>query len=268
MYTKLEAFGADKHLVSSVFTQLSHWICSLAMNQLVFRKDLCTFEKAIQIKHNVMDIKSWLEERKLDASSIEPLIQSSHLIMSKKTESNLEVLAGEMTSRLTSKQVISILTTYNPPDGFEEDSVDSNFIIKLSKRLEERDQKDNVSLIFKKFPRVLNHYNKTSTFRTLLSCLAHSWNRLKRRDLFIRRKTFKNWLYHHAWNWTLLLVLSNTGAIHLLTLNLQHSIHLLNCSQLYYLPVRSFNSFVDKFIECAYLFSVQLTCLLIKHKNV
>lgn len=89
------------------------------MNQLVYRKDLCTFEKAIQIKHNVMEIKGWLEKQKLGAcaDSLEPLQQATNLMMSRKVESNLDVLAGEMTSRLSNKQIITILTSYQIPGG-------------------------------------------------------------------------------------------------------------------------------------------------------
>lgn len=153
VYTKLRAFGADQVMLVQVFWQISQWICSLAMNQLVFRKDLCTFEKAIQIKHNVTEVKNWLDKQKLGVCSdvLEPLVQASHLMQSRKDESNLDILAGDLTSRLTQKQIITILTSYNPPQGkytgnnltgvvsgFEEESVNPDFIAALSKRLEQR----------------------------------------------------------------------------------------------------------------------------------
>jgi hypothetical protein len=50
VHAKLVNFGADSVAIAQVFRQIAQWICCLAMNQLVFRKDLCTFEKAIQIK--------------------------------------------------------------------------------------------------------------------------------------------------------------------------------------------------------------------------
>ncbi|KAI6189909.1 Dil domain containing protein [Aphelenchoides bicaudatus] len=64
IHAKLQAFGADYFLISQIFAQIAKWMSSLAMNQLVYRKDLCTFEKSIQIKHNVMEIKGWLEKQK------------------------------------------------------------------------------------------------------------------------------------------------------------------------------------------------------------
>uniref|UniRef100_A0A1I7SAS3 Unconventional myosin-Va n=1 Tax=Bursaphelenchus xylophilus TaxID=6326 RepID=A0A1I7SAS3_BURXY len=140
VYSKLRNFGADRNAISQTFRQISQWMCALAMNQLVFRKDLCTFEKAVQVKHNVTELKNWLVEHELQqcCEHLEPLVQASHLMQSRKEESNIETLCGEMTSRLTPKQVVSILQHYTPPPSFEEETVDANFIAKLSDRLYQR----------------------------------------------------------------------------------------------------------------------------------
>lgn len=50
IHAKLAVYGADHELLRHVFRQMANWISTLALNQLMFRKDLCTFEKAIQIK--------------------------------------------------------------------------------------------------------------------------------------------------------------------------------------------------------------------------
>ncbi|KAI6189910.1 Dilute domain-containing protein [Aphelenchoides bicaudatus] len=52
-----------------------------------------------------------------------------------------------MTSKLTAKQIITILTSYNPPQGFEEDVVNPDFIAKLSQRLEQRNDTNGDSAI-------------------------------------------------------------------------------------------------------------------------
>ncbi|KHN71058.1 Unconventional myosin-Va, partial [Toxocara canis] len=140
IHTKLKVYGADAVLLGQVFGQMSYWICALALNHLMFRKELCNFEKAIQIKHNVTEIQSWLSTKGLGAhrETLEPLVQASHLLQSKKDESNLGTLCGEMTSKLKPKQVIAILQHYAPSDGFEERRLEPDFLIKVSERLTER----------------------------------------------------------------------------------------------------------------------------------
>ncbi|CAD5223482.1 unnamed protein product [Bursaphelenchus okinawaensis] len=140
VYSKLRNFGAEPNAIVQTFKQISQWICALAMNQLVFRKDLCTFEKAIQVKHNVTELTNWLTDHDLAVCSeyLEPLIQAAHLMQSRKDEANIDTLCGEMTSKLTPKQVVSILQHYTPPPSFEEEAVNANFIVKLSDRLYQR----------------------------------------------------------------------------------------------------------------------------------
>lgn len=58
-------------------------------------------------RHNVTEIQSWLSTNGLPVhrDTLEPLVQASHLLQSKKDESNLDTLCGEMTSKLKPKQV-------------------------------------------------------------------------------------------------------------------------------------------------------------------
>lgn len=51
IHTKLKLYGADPVLLDQIFGQMTYWICALALNHLMFRKELCNFEKAIQIKY-------------------------------------------------------------------------------------------------------------------------------------------------------------------------------------------------------------------------
>lgn len=58
-------------------------------------------------RHNVTEVQSWLSANGLSVhrETLEPLVQASHLLQSKKDESNLDTLCGEMTSKLKPKQV-------------------------------------------------------------------------------------------------------------------------------------------------------------------
>ncbi|GMR57971.1 hypothetical protein PMAYCL1PPCAC_28166 [Pristionchus mayeri] len=149
IHAKLAVYGADPVLLGTVFGQISAWICALALNHLMFRKELCNFEKAIQIKHNVTEVQSWLHSKGLGEHRVElePLVQASHLLQSKKDEANIDTLCGEMTSKLKPRQVVAILQHYSPSDGFEERCLDAEFLVKVQKKLNERNEPDPDSLI-------------------------------------------------------------------------------------------------------------------------
>ncbi|PAV83295.1 hypothetical protein WR25_11675 [Diploscapter pachys] len=136
IYNKLQIFGGDSVLIGQVFHQICQWTCSLALNHMMFRKELCNFEKAVQIKHNVSETQSWLYQKGLGEmrETLEPLVQACHLLMSRKDE---ETICGELTSKLKPRQVVAILQHYDPSDDFEE-PIRPDFLIKVQRRLNER----------------------------------------------------------------------------------------------------------------------------------
>uniref|UniRef100_A0A7E4ZTC1 Myosin motor domain-containing protein n=1 Tax=Panagrellus redivivus TaxID=6233 RepID=A0A7E4ZTC1_PANRE len=137
VHMRLSMHGADEVLIGQCFWQITQWICAQALNNLMYRKDLCKFEKAIQIKHNVSEIQTWLFKHGLGhiRAVLEPLVQACHLLQSRKDEGNLDTLCGEMTSALNPKQVVSILQHYTPSDSFEEDPITIDFLTKVQVKL-------------------------------------------------------------------------------------------------------------------------------------
>ncbi|VDL65452.1 unnamed protein product [Nippostrongylus brasiliensis] len=140
VHAKLTVYGADQVLLGQIFGQIASWICALSLNHLMFRKELCNFEKAVQIKHNVTEIQSWLLSKGLGAyrESLDALVQACHLLQSRKDESNLDTLCGEMTSKLKPRQVVAILQHYSPSDNFEERDIDAELLDMVQRRLKER----------------------------------------------------------------------------------------------------------------------------------
>uniref|UniRef100_A0A8L8K7S5 Dilute domain-containing protein n=1 Tax=Heligmosomoides polygyrus TaxID=6339 RepID=A0A8L8K7S5_HELPZ len=140
VHAKLTVYGADQVLLGQVFGQIASWICALSLNHLMFRKELCNFEKAVQIKHNVTEIQSWLLSKGLGAyrDALDPLVQACHLLQSRKDESNIDTLCGEMTSKLKPRQVLAILQHYSPSDDFEERDVDAELLAMIQQRLNRR----------------------------------------------------------------------------------------------------------------------------------
>ncbi|EPB79411.1 DIL domain protein [Ancylostoma ceylanicum] len=127
VHAKLTVYGADQVLLGQVFGQISSWICALSLNHLMFRKELCNFEKAIQIKHNVTEIQSWLLSKGLGAyrEALEPLVQACHLLQ----------LLVKFSHHF---QVVAILQHYAPSDNFEERDIDAELLVMIQRRLNER----------------------------------------------------------------------------------------------------------------------------------
>uniref|UniRef100_A0A8R1E1A4 Dilute domain-containing protein n=1 Tax=Caenorhabditis japonica TaxID=281687 RepID=A0A8R1E1A4_CAEJA len=139
VHSKLKTYGGDEILVKQVIGQMANWMCALALNHMMFRRELCNFEKAIQIKHNVTEIQNWLNSKGLPdcREHLEPLVQACHLLQSRKDASNLDTLCGEMTSRLKPRQVVAILQHYDPSDEME-DGLSADFLIEIQKKLNQR----------------------------------------------------------------------------------------------------------------------------------
>lgn len=63
--------------------QLSYFISATCLNNLLLRKELCNFSKALQMQYNVQHITNWLRQHKLEAAEAElaPLQQAIKLLM-------------------------------------------------------------------------------------------------------------------------------------------------------------------------------------------
>ncbi|CAJ0582461.1 unnamed protein product, partial [Mesorhabditis spiculigera] len=146
IHGRLVAYGADGILLEQIFKRFAEWACSIALNHLMFRKDLCRTERAIQIKHNVQQLQEWLLKHNLKVleHTYEPLIQAAHLLQTRKVDSNIDTICGEMTSLLLPRQILAMLEHYTPSDeDFEEGPVSTTFKEEVEKRLQERAQDQN-----------------------------------------------------------------------------------------------------------------------------
>uniref|UniRef100_A0A0N4ZS37 Myosin motor domain-containing protein n=1 Tax=Parastrongyloides trichosuri TaxID=131310 RepID=A0A0N4ZS37_PARTI len=147
--TKLKRMDADNSIIQQIFRQLTQWLSSLSLNHMLFRKDLCTFERAFIIKHNVTELGDWLKKNNLSQFSeyLEPLIQATHLIQSQKTIKNVEILCGSMTSTLKPRQIISILQHYTPSIDFEDDEPTPEFLAMVKEHLSGREKENDELLL-------------------------------------------------------------------------------------------------------------------------
>ncbi|KAK1156948.1 unconventional myosin-Vb-like [Acipenser oxyrinchus oxyrinchus] len=123
------------------FRQISHLLTATTLNNLLLRKDMCSWSKGLQIRYNVSQLEDWLRGRSLQlggaVDSLEPLIQAAQLLqVSKRSESDARAIEETCTA-LSPPQIVKILSLYTPLNEFEE-RVTLNFIRSVQALLNER----------------------------------------------------------------------------------------------------------------------------------
>ncbi|XP_031755045.1 unconventional myosin-Va isoform X6 [Xenopus tropicalis] len=140
--------GMDPELIKQVVKQMFYIIGAVTLNNLLLRKDMCSWSKGMQIRYNVSQLEEWLRDKNLMNSSaketLEPLIQAAQLLqVKKKTDEDAEAICS-MCNALTTAQIVKVLNLYTPVNEFEE-RVLVSFIRNIQMRL--RDRKDSPQLL-------------------------------------------------------------------------------------------------------------------------
>uniref|UniRef100_A0A8C3USH4 Myosin VB n=1 Tax=Catharus ustulatus TaxID=91951 RepID=A0A8C3USH4_CATUS len=116
--------GLDPEIIQQVFKQLFYMINAVALNNLLLRKDVCSWSTGMQLRFNISQLEEWLRGKNLQqsgaAQTLEPLIQAAQLLqLKKKTSEDAEAICSLCTS-LTTQQIVKILNLYTPVNEFEE----------------------------------------------------------------------------------------------------------------------------------------------------
>ncbi|XP_067090448.1 unconventional myosin-Va-like isoform X1 [Osmerus mordax] len=140
-HASMTQHGMDPELIKQVVKQQFYIICSVTLNNLLLRKDMCSWSKGLQIRYNVWQLEEWLVERDLISSgakeTLEPLIQAAQLLqVKKKTEEDAKAIST-MCSALTTSQIVKVLNLYTPVMEFEE-RVSVKFIQTIQTLLKDR----------------------------------------------------------------------------------------------------------------------------------
>ncbi|XP_053721073.1 unconventional myosin-Va isoform X1 [Synchiropus splendidus] len=133
--------GADPELIRQVVKQQFYIIGAVTLNNLLLRKDMCSWSKGVQIRYNVSQLEEWLRDKGLmmcgAKETLEPLIQAAQLLqVKKKTDEDAEAICS-MCQALTTAQIVKILNLYTPVNEFEE-RVSVAFIRTIQTRLRDR----------------------------------------------------------------------------------------------------------------------------------
>ncbi|XP_055087475.1 unconventional myosin-Vb isoform X2 [Periophthalmus magnuspinnatus] len=133
--------GLDPEIVGQVVRQLFHCINAFTLNNLLLRKDVCSWSTGMQLRYNTSQMEEWLRANNLyqskAAATLEPIIQAAQLLqVKKKTSQDAEAICSLCTA-LTAQQIVKILNLYTPLNEFEE-RVTVSFIRDIQSRLQER----------------------------------------------------------------------------------------------------------------------------------
>ncbi|KAM7015381.1 unconventional myosin-Va isoform 2-T2 [Tautogolabrus adspersus] len=133
--------GTDPELIKQVVKQQFYIIGAVTLNNLLLRKDMCSWSKGMQIRYNVSQLEEWLRDKGLmmcgAKETLEPLIQAAQLLqVKKKTDEDAEAICS-MCLALTTSQIVKVLNLYTPVNEFEE-RVSVAFIRTIQTRLRDR----------------------------------------------------------------------------------------------------------------------------------
>nr|XP_045233709.1 unconventional myosin-Vb isoform X4 [Macaca fascicularis] len=157
--------GLDPEIVLQVFKQLFYMINAVTLNNLLLRKDVCSWSTGMQLRYNISQLEEWLRGRNLHQSgavqTMEPLIQAAQLLqLKKKTQEDAEAICSLSTS-LSTQQIVKILNLYTPLNEFEE-RVTVAFIRTIQAQLQERNDPQQLLLDAKHMFPVVFPFNPSS----------------------------------------------------------------------------------------------------------
>ncbi|NWU11451.1 MYO5B protein, partial [Cephalopterus ornatus] len=95
--------------VQQVVRQIFYMINAVTLNNLLLRKDVCSWSMGMQLRFNISQLEEWLHGKNLQqsgaAQTLVPLIQAAQLLqLKKKTSKDAEAICSLCTA-LTTQQV-------------------------------------------------------------------------------------------------------------------------------------------------------------------
>lgn len=64
-YKQFVFFGLQDCYIEQIFQQLFYFICAVALNNLMLRRDLCTWKTGMKLRFNVGCLESWIKQKKM-----------------------------------------------------------------------------------------------------------------------------------------------------------------------------------------------------------
>ncbi|CAJ1056485.1 unconventional myosin-Va-like [Xyrichtys novacula] len=164
-HNTMSQHGMDAELIKQVVRQQFYIICAVTLNNLLLRKDMCSWSKGLQIRYSIWQLEEWLAERELvdcgAKETLEPLVQAAQLLQIKKKDEKDAKDICEMCTALTTAQIVKVLTLYTPVIEFEE-RVPTSFIAIIRNLLRDRVESPTLMMDAKKIFSISLPYTPSS----------------------------------------------------------------------------------------------------------
>lgn len=123
-------------IVVQAFRQIFYFVCAQSLNQLLIRRDLCQFRKAMQISFNLSCLVQWSREKfptqwRGIVEQLDPITQATKLLQTRKSSEDISTIE-EVCNKLRPSQIIKILNMYT--SSYEE-QITTDFIHELEEYL-------------------------------------------------------------------------------------------------------------------------------------
>lgn len=153
-YKQFVFFGLQDCYIEQIFQQLFFFICAVALNNLMLRRDLCTWKTGMKLRFNVGCLESWIKKKKMvsfriilfsiistiflqqSENVITPsasLTEAALLMQSRKSDADVDSIC-EICPSLKGSQILKLIKSYTSDDC--EDAISPTFIDKLTKKLD------------------------------------------------------------------------------------------------------------------------------------
>ncbi|XP_078479326.1 unconventional myosin-Vc [Lampetra planeri] len=148
-HSTMSQHGMEQSLIKQAIKQLFFLVGATTLNNIMLRKDMCSCRKGMQIRCNISYLEEWLKEKDLQSSNaietLRPLSQAAWLLQVNKTTDDDAKEIAEKCTELNPVQIVKILNSYTPIDGFEK-RVASSFVRKVQSHLQDREASPHLML--------------------------------------------------------------------------------------------------------------------------
>lgn len=69
VYQHFQHLGLDGAYIEQIYMQLMHYVCVIALNNLMLRQELCNWKTGMQIRYNVSCLEEWVRKKNMVSES-------------------------------------------------------------------------------------------------------------------------------------------------------------------------------------------------------
>ncbi|ORX34366.1 P-loop containing nucleoside triphosphate hydrolase protein [Kockovaella imperatae] len=142
----LKSYYMEESVIQQVITELLKLVGQVAFNDLIMRRNFCSWKRAMQIQYNVTRIEEWCKSHDMPEGllQLEHLMQATKLLQLKKaTMGDIEILF-DVCWILSPTQIQKLISQYHTADY--ENPISSDILKAVAARVRPEDKSDHLLL--------------------------------------------------------------------------------------------------------------------------